>query len=136
MAPAQLDSAQEPRRRESQSNRRSATMEEEPHLTTNTPATVSLKHPLGKAEAVRRLKAGFAHLRANLAALVAIEQEFWEGDTLHFHMRALGQSAAGTAEVFEDSVRIDVMLPWLLATMSGRLLLSLRKQALLFLEKQ
>jgi Putative polyhydroxyalkanoic acid system protein (PHA_gran_rgn) len=101
----------------------------------NTPVTVSVKHCLGKAEAVRRLKSGFAHLRGNLA-LVAIEQEVWVGDTLRFHMHALGQSAAGTMEVLEDCVRIEVSLSWLLAKISERLLPSLRKETTLLLEKK
>ena len=102
----------------------------------NAPLTVSVPHRLGKDEAVRRLKAGLARMAANLGALITIEQEVWSGDRLTFQMRGLGQSAAGTIEVFDDSIRIDVMLPWLLAKLGERLLPALRKEATLLLEKK
>ena len=54
-------------------------------------------------------------MASNLGALITIEQEVWSGDRLTFQMRGFGQSAAGTIEVFDDSIRIDVMLPWLLS---------------------
>ena len=51
-------------------------------------------------------------------------------------MRALGQSAAGTIEVLEDSLRIEVTLPWLLAKLSEKFLPALKKETALLLEKK
>jgi hypothetical protein len=102
----------------------------------NAPLTVSVPHRLGKDEAVRRLKGGMARIASSLGALITIEQEVWEGDTLTFQMRGLGQSASGTITVFEDSISIAVMLPWLLAQLGERLLPSLKKEATLLLEKK
>jgi hypothetical protein len=59
--------------------------------------TAVVGHRLGKAEAARRLKEGLARTNGNLG-LIAMEQETWEGDTLRFHMRALGQTAAASIE--------------------------------------
>ena len=98
--------------------------------------TVVVGHSYGKVEAVRRLKEGFARTKGHLGQMIAIEQETWEGDTLRFHMRALGQTAAGTIEVMEDALRIEVSLPWLLAKAAKRLLPILRKEATLLLEKK
>lgn len=100
----------------------------------NEPVTVTVSHRLGRAEAVRRLKDGFAKTKGDLGGIIAIEQETWEGDTLRFHMRALGQTAAGTIEVLEDALRIEVSLPWLLAKAAKRLLPILRKETTLLLE--
>ena len=94
-----------------------------------------IDHRLGKAEAVRRLKEGFARTHGHLGP-IAIEQERWEGDTLHFRMRALGQTCAATVEVLEDALHIQVSLPWLLAKAAKRLLPILRKEATLLLEKK
>jgi len=55
--------------------------------------TAIVGHRLGKVEAVRRLKQGFARTNGTLG-LLATEQETWEGDTLRFRVRALGQTAA------------------------------------------
>jgi len=102
----------------------------------NAPLTVSVPHRLGKEEALRRLKGGMSHIASNLGALITIEQEVWEGDTLTFQMRGFGQSASGTVAVFEDTVRIEVMLPWLLAKLGERLLPALKKETTLLLEKK
>lgn len=100
------------------------------------PVTVIVGHRLGKVEAIRRLKEGFARTKGHLGEMIAIEQEIWEDNTLRFHMRALGQTAAGTIEVLEDALRIEVSLPWLLAKAAKRLLPILRKQTTLLLEKK
>ena len=101
-----------------------------------TPVTVSVPHRLGKEEAARRLKTGLSRMRGNLSALIAIEQEVWAGDKLTFQMRGLGQVAAGTIEVFDDNIRIDVTLPWLLARLSERILPAMKKETTLLLEKK
>ena len=98
--------------------------------------TVIVGHRLGKVEAVRRLKESFARTNGHLGAMIAMEQETWEGDTLRFRMRALGQSAAASIEVLEDALRIEVWLPWLLAKAATRLLPILRKEATRLLEKK
>lgn len=98
--------------------------------------TIVVGHRLGKAEAVRRLKEGFARTQGHLGGIMAIDQQSWEGDTLQFRMRALGQAASGTIEVLEDALRIEVSLPWLLANAAKRLVPILRRQATLLLEKK
>ena len=98
--------------------------------------TVIVGHRLGKTEAVRRLKEGFARTNGHLGAMITMDQESWQGDTVRFRMRALGQTAAGTIEVLDDALRIDLSLPWLLAKAAKRLLPILRKEAALLLEKK
>ena len=98
--------------------------------------TVIIGHRLGKAEAIRRIKEGFTRGKGPLGPMIAMEQASWEGDTLRFVMRALGQTAAATVEVLEDALRIEVSLPWLLAKAAKRLLPILRKEATLLLEKK
>src|SRR4026207_2247039 len=88
--------------------------------------TAIVGHRLGKVEAVRRLKQGFARTNGTLG-LLATEQETWEGDTLRFSVRALGQTAAASIEVLEDALRIEVSLPWLLAKAAKGLLPVLRQ---------
>ena len=100
------------------------------------PVTVSVPHKLGREEAVRRLKSGLERAHGQFGALISIDRQDWSGDTLQFGMRALGQSAAGTITVFEDSLRIEVTLPWLLAKAAERILPTMRKQATLMLERK
>ena len=98
--------------------------------------TLVVGHGLGRVEAIRRLKEGFTRTNGQLGPMITMEQEIWEGDTLRFRMRALGQTAAASIEVLEDALRIDVSLPWLLAKAAKRLLPILRKEATLLLEKK
>jgi len=98
--------------------------------------TAVIGHRLGKMEAIRRLKEGFARTDGHLGAIIAVEQETWQGDTLHFRMRAFGQTAAATIEVLDDALRIEVSLPWLLAQAAKRLVPILRKETALLLEKK
>jgi hypothetical protein len=69
--------------------------------------TIIIDHRLGKVEAVRRLKEGFARTNDHLGAMIAMEQETWQGDTLRFRMHALGQTAAASIEVLEDALRME-----------------------------
>ena len=100
------------------------------------PLVVSIPHRLGKEEAVRRLKTGLGQARTGFSHLMSIDEEVWNGDSLTFRLRALGQSASGTIEVLEDHLRLEVALPWLLAKLSERLIPAIRKEGTLLLEKK
>ena len=100
------------------------------------PLVVSLPHRLGKREALSRLKTGLGGVRQNYSQLLTIEQEDWSGDTLNFRVRALAQAASGSIQVFEDSVRLEVSLPWLLARFADRLAPAIQRSGTLMLEKK
>ena len=97
--------------------------------------SVTVGHHLGKVEAIRRLKQGLDRASGHLGAIIAIEQETWHGDTLRFRIRALGQAASASIEVL-DALRIEVLLPKLLANAANVLLPLLRKEATRLLEKK
>ena len=78
------------------------------------PLIVSIPHSLGKEEARRRLQTGLGQAASSLPVL-NIEEESWVGDRLTFGVRALGQVASGTIDVEEKVVRLQVLLPWMLA---------------------
>lgn len=100
------------------------------------PLIVLVPHRLGREEAVRRIRHGFDRARTTSVGLIAIDQEEWTGDRLQFRLRALGQHAAGTIEVFDDQCRVEVTLPWLLEKIAERLVPALRRQTTLLLEKK
>ncbi len=100
------------------------------------PLAATIPHRLGREEAVRRLKAGLGRARTGSGGLIAIDQEVWTGDQLQFQMRAIGQAASGTVEVFEDHVRVEVTLPWLVAKIAERLIPAIRERTTLLLEKK
>ncbi|MBS4084289.1 MAG: polyhydroxyalkanoic acid system family protein [Rhizobiales bacterium] len=90
--------------------------------------TVSIPHKLGKEEAARRIKRGFAAAREKGGGMMNFADETWTGDQVAFNVSILGQSAAGTIDIKDDHAVIDVTLPWLLAKMA--------EQAKVLIEKQ
>ncbi len=100
------------------------------------PLVVSLPHRLGKQEATRRLKTGLGNARANYGQLLAIEEETWTDNSVQFRVRALGQSANGKIDIFDDHVLLEVTLPWLLAKFAEKLVPAIRKEGVLMLEKK
>jgi hypothetical protein len=77
------------------------------------PMVVTIPHKLGKDEALRRIKPALGKSSASFPVLT-VEEEVWSGDSMIFRVRALGQVAAGKVDVGEQSVRLEVTLPWLL----------------------
>lgn len=100
------------------------------------PLVVSIPHRLGQAEATSRLQRGLARVRTDYSRFITIDEETWTDNRLNFRMRALGQSSSGTIEVLEDSVRLEVVLPWLLAKIAERVIPTIRNEATLMLEKK
>ena len=100
------------------------------------PLVVSIPHRLGKQEATRRIKSGLGNARANYAQWLTLEEETWSGDTVQFHVRALGQSAAGKIDVFDEHVQLEVTLPWLLGKLAEKIIPAIRKEGTLLLEKK
>ena len=100
------------------------------------PVVVSIPHHLGREEAVRRIRSGFERAGGQFAGLMSIAEQSWAGDRLTFRASALGQQAAGTIDVAEDHVRIEVTLPWLLAKMAERIVPAIKREGTLMLEKK
>jgi hypothetical protein len=100
------------------------------------PLIVSIPHQLGKAEATRRLKTDLGSAGANFSHLFSIHEQTWTGDHLQFRVTALGQAVNGSIDVAEDFVRLEVFLPWLLATLAEALQPLIRKEGILLLEKK
>ena len=100
------------------------------------PLLVTLPHNLGKAEAIRRLKSGLANAASQFGPLLKVDEETWRGDQLSFRVTVLRQQMAGTIEVGEENVRLEVMLPWILATLAHRAQSLIQQKGTLLLEKK
>jgi hypothetical protein len=98
--------------------------------------SVSIPHHLGKDEALRRIKSGVTEARTSFTSLMTIQQEDWNDNTLTFRLSALAQQVAGTIQVAEDHVKLDVELPWLLAKLAKVIAPAVKKEGTLLLEKK
>lgn len=100
------------------------------------PLVVSIPHNLGKQEAARRLQTGFTQLQSQFGNHIASVENQWIGDRMDFKVGTMGQNVAGHLEVMEDSVRVEVVLPWILAMIADKAKALIQKQGTLMLEKK
>jgi hypothetical protein len=105
-----------------------------------TPVVVTIPHHLSKQEAKTRLQNGFGHIRAQLAShlvgkLSSVEDQ-WIEDRMEFRLATLGQSVTGRIDFLDDSVRVEIDLPWLLARLAESLRARIRQEGTRLLEKK
>ena len=100
------------------------------------PVVITIPHRLGKEEALRRLRKGFAELPTSFTPLLRINEQRWTGDRFDFSASALAQRITGSVDVAEDSVRVEVLLPALLARLASRIPGVLQRETRLMLEKK
>jgi putative polyhydroxyalkanoate system protein len=100
------------------------------------PLIVSIPHQHGKAEATRRLRDGMGQLKSQFGDKLASIEQRWEGDRMNFNVGAMGQTVTGHVDVMDDSVRVEVNLPWLLQMVANKAKTLIQKQGTLMLEKK
>ncbi len=102
------------------------------------PVTVTISHDLGKEEARRRICEGFDKLKGSMTGgmMFAFEEQWTSEDRLEFKARGLGQKISGTIDVFPQHVRIEAVLPSLLATVAETITGRMEKEGKLLLEKK
>lgn len=100
------------------------------------PVSITISHELGREAALRRLRDGIDRIRDKLGMVkMQLVEEEWSGDALQFGVAALGYTVRGRLEVEETLVRVEVMLPWVLAVFAEKLKLGVEKQGQVLLEK-
>jgi len=99
------------------------------------PLVITIPHRLGKEEALRRIRPALGKASQSFPVL-SVEQESWSGDRMDFRVRALGQIAAGSVQVAEDTVRLEVTLPWLLHKFGEAIQRTIRGRGQILLEKK
>lgn len=86
------------------------------------PTIIDIPHKLGKAEATRRMKARVGDLPSYIPGGVATVKAEWPAaDRMALDVQALGQAVTGTLDVGEDRIRATLMLPPMLAMLSGKI---------------
>lgn len=99
------------------------------------PLVVTIPHQLGKDEALRRVKPALGKASQSFP-LLQVEEEAWSGDRMQFRVRALGQTAAGTVQIGDASVRLEVTLPWLLHRFATTVQQTIAGRGRILLEKK
>lgn len=99
------------------------------------PVVIAIPHKLGKDEALRRVRPCLSKASESFPML-EVQEEAWQGDRLDFKVRALGQIASGNVQVADDSVRLEVTLPWLLHRFAQAVQRTIAGRGRILLEKR
>ncbi|MDR3407425.1 MAG: polyhydroxyalkanoic acid system family protein [Methylovirgula sp.] len=83
------------------------------------PIVISVPHSLGVDEAQRRIAAEIDQLKDEYINKFAHSEIAWAGNTANIRVIALAQEIKARIDVLADSVRIEVILPWLLAKLAA-----------------
>jgi hypothetical protein len=105
-------------------------------MTLSKPLVVSIPHNLGREEALRRMKTGITDARTKYGHLFTVNDESWAGNQLNFRVTAMAQQASGLIDVEDDHVRLEIVLPWLLARIVDGAQALIRDKGRLMLEKK
>jgi hypothetical protein len=100
------------------------------------PLVVTIPHRLGQDEAVRRVKSGVRSVQEKFGQFFTLQEETWTDNRLQFRIMALAQTASGTIDVRDDHVRLELVLPWLLAKVAATIQPLIHKEGTLMLEKK
>jgi putative polyhydroxyalkanoic acid system protein len=100
------------------------------------PLVVNIPHRLGRDQAISRLKGGLREAQAKFGRVFTVQEEAWTDNRLQFRLAALAQSVSGTIDVFDDHVRLEVFLPWLLAKIAEKIQPVIQREAVLLLDKK
>ena len=80
---------------------------------------VIVPHRLSVTEAHRRIETAIDRLRSAYIDKVAQTQMTWTGDSADIRVVALAQETKAHIDVLAENVRIEVVLPWILASLAG-----------------
>jgi heme-degrading monooxygenase HmoA len=89
--------------------------------TMSKPIVITVPHNLGREKAHRLIAAEIERLRSAYIDKFAQSDVQWTGDTASVRVVALAQEVKGQLDISDDSVRIEVELPWIFAALTGRI---------------
>jgi hypothetical protein len=87
----------------------------------NQPIKIDLPHSLGAEEAKRRMQGSAGRLKDHIPGGAADVQSRWDGDRMYLDVRALGQEVSGHIDVYDNKVRLELMLPPMLGLFAGKI---------------
>lgn len=90
---------------------------------------VQIPHKFSTTEAVSRVKNAIADAKSKMGDKGKIDEERWEGNTLHFAVSGQGQHVSGTLEVKDKEFILDAKLPLMLRLFEGKIEQAIKEQA-------
>jgi len=85
------------------------------------PVVITIPHQLSKADARQRIESHLTQLLGEYRSQLDHLDHHWNGDTLDFQGGVMGMTISGKLQVEDQLVRVELTLPWVLATMARTL---------------
>jgi hypothetical protein len=82
---------------------------------------LQIPHKTNKIAALSKIKKALQDGRSQLGDSATIDQESWEGDTLHIAATLQGKQITGTLKVTDTEFVVDAKLPLLWRMFEGRI---------------
>ena len=82
---------------------------------------VKIPHNSSKHEAVAKVQRLLLEAKPQLEQKIKIEEERWDGDTLHFSFSAEGKQISGTLAVEDAQYHLNAKLPLLMRMFESRI---------------
>jgi hypothetical protein len=82
---------------------------------------LNIPNKFSKDEGVARVKKMLIDAKPQLTGKGEIEEERWEGDTLHFAVSAQGQRVTGQLEIKDKEFVLDAKLPLMMRLFEGKI---------------
>jgi putative polyhydroxyalkanoate system protein len=86
-----------------------------------TPLTIVIPHQLSKADARQRIESHFTELLGQYGSSLDHIEHHWVEDRLDFQAGVMGMNISGKLQIEDQAVRVEIVLPWVLTTMSKTL---------------
>jgi Putative polyhydroxyalkanoic acid system protein (PHA_gran_rgn) len=82
---------------------------------------LQIPHKANKIAALTKVKKMLQEGRSQLSGVATIDEERWEGDTLHFAAKLQGKQITGTLQVTDKDFVIDAKFPLLWRIFEGKI---------------
>ncbi|MDE2579001.1 MAG: polyhydroxyalkanoic acid system family protein [Hyphomicrobiales bacterium] len=92
------------------------------------PIVVTLPHQLGQDEAKRRITEAIDKGRRDMASVISDATIGWKANHADVRVTAIKQTVTAGLDVFDDSVRIELHLPWYFAPIQNKIVAALEKR--------
>ena len=83
--------------------------------------TVNIPHELPKEEAERRVHQLLGNVKSQFGNMVTDLQEDWKGNVGSFKFSMSGHPVSGTIQLFDKSVQVDLVLPFIANLFKGKI---------------
>jgi len=90
---------------------------------------IAVPHNTTREEAKQKIEQRLSHLEKQYGHYVTDIDKNWEGDRLHFNVKAKGMTGTGSVEITDNEVILDGKLPLMARPFESRIKSTIEREA-------